>query len=177
MIQGYCGFAEILDKVNSGAKIQRLNQGYLANSLSDYQRRKTIAKTLLAVAIACSITMAPIAFGAYDSVLKAQSDTTGSLTVICTNGASTFVKLGQGLSTGGGSTDAVPVRRMTNGTNFLPYSLSTVVDQSVVWEMTTGVAHAGTGIATVLTVYGRIAAGVNVPAGTYAGTVVARVTF
>jgi len=129
------------------------------------------------IANACSISTAPIAFGAYDPVLKAQINTTGSVTVTCTNGASTFVKLGQGLNAGTGSTDAVPVRRMASAGNFLPYSLSTVVDQSVVWEMTTGVAHAGTGTATVLTVFGRIAAGVNVLAGTYADTVVARVTF
>lgn len=131
------------------------------------------------VANACSITTSPIAFGAYDSVLKAQVNTTGSVTVTCTDGASTFVKLGQGAvgNPGAGSTDAVPVRRMKSGANFLPYSLSTVVDQSVVWEMTTGVAHAGTGTATVLTVFGRIAAGENVPAGAYEDTVVARVTF
>ncbi len=129
------------------------------------------------IANACSITTAPIAFGAYDPVLKAQINTTGSVTVTCTNGASTFVKLGQGLHAGVGSTDAVPVRRMASAGNFMPYSLSTVVDQSVVWEMTTGVAHAGTGIATTLTIYGRIAAGVNALAGTYADTVVARVTF
>jgi spore coat protein U-like protein len=129
------------------------------------------------IANACSITTTPVAFGDYDSVAKTEINTTGSITVTCTNGASTFVKLGQGLHAGGASTNAVPVRQMASGGNFLPYSLSTLDTQAVVWEMTTGVAHAGTGIATVMTVYGRIAAGQNVPAGAYADTVVARVTF
>jgi spore coat protein U-like protein len=41
----------------------------------------------------------------------------------------------------------------------------------------TGVAHTGTGSATAITVYGQMAAGQNVPAGSYADTVVATVSF
>jgi spore coat protein U-like protein len=125
----------------------------------------------------CAISTAPIAFGTYDAVTKAEVNSTGSVTVTCTLGAATVVKLDQGQNTGTGSTLAVPVRRMISGANLLPYSLSTEASQATVWEGLTGVAHTGTGTATVLTVYGRIAAGQNVPAGTYADTVVATVTF
>lgn len=129
------------------------------------------------VANACSITTTPIDFGAYDPVLKNQIDATGAVNVTCTLGATTSVKLGQGANPGAGSTDAVPVRQMMSGANILPYHLSTGADQTVVWENTTGVSHTGTGNLTTLTVYGRIAANENVPAGTYADTVVATVTF
>lgn len=130
------------------------------------------------VANACSISTTPVAFGAYDSVLKAEVNQTGTVTVTCTLGAGTTVKLDQGTgSLTPTSTLAVPLRRMTSTPNFLPYTLSIDAGQVTVWEGLTGVVHTGTGTATVLTVYGRIAAGQNVPAGAYTDTVVATVTF
>jgi spore coat protein U-like protein len=143
---------------------------YAADATSSMAVGATVGST-------CAISTAPIAFGTYDAVTKAEINATGSVTVTCTLGAATVVKLNQGVNPTGPSTDAVPVRRMNSGANLLPYSLSTEATMATVWENTTGVAHTGTGTATMLTVYGRIAAGVNVPAGTYADTVVATVTF
>ena len=143
---------------------------YAADATSSMEVGATVSNS-------CAISTTPIAFGAYDAVTKAQVNATGSVTVTCTLGAATSVKLDQGLNIGGGSTLAVPVRQMASGANLLPYALSTETTMATVWEGLTGVAYTGTGVADVMTVYGRIDAGRNVPAGTYADTVVATVTF
>ncbi|PKN49800.1 MAG: protein U [Deltaproteobacteria bacterium HGW-Deltaproteobacteria-20] len=130
----------------------------------------------------CTIQATPIQFGNYDPIvvnLASPLDSTGAVTVTCTKGASAKIKLGQGENVGAGSTDAAPVRRMTDETNFLSYSLSSVAPGGTEWGNTdiTGVSHTGDGSETELTVHGRVAAGQNVPIGSYADTVVATVTF
>ena len=87
--------------------------------------------------------------------------------------------LGQGANPDGASSDAVPVRQMTDGTNFLTYFLFQETGRTTVWGNTalTGVAHTGTGTLTAITVFGRLGAGQNVPAGSYTDTVVATITF
>jgi spore coat protein U-like protein len=135
------------------------------------------------VAANCTISTAPVAFGAYDPV-SANATTvlngTGTVSVTCTNGATTTVTLGQGANAGGGSTAAAPARRLKDGgTDFLTYSLYSDTGRTTVWGDTagTGLAHTGTGTLTALTVYGAVDAGQNVPAGNYSDTVVATITF
>lgn len=131
----------------------------------------------------CSISTAPVAFGAYDPVSTNASTAlsgTGTVNVTCTNGASTTITLGQGSNAGTGSTDAAPARRLNDGgTNFLTYALFQDAGHATVWGNTagTGVANTGTGAQTAITVYGTVAAGQNVPSGNYSDTVVATVTF
>ena len=134
------------------------------------------------VTASCTITTSPLAFGSYDPVVTHAAsplEQTGGVTVTCTSGAATTVTLGQGLSADAGSTDAVPVRRMLSGADFLSYALYSDSGRTTAWGNTAGagVAHTGTGTATALTVYGRIPAAQNVPAGSYVDTVVATVTF
>jgi spore coat protein U-like protein len=61
----------------------------------------------------------------------------------------------------------------------LSYSLFQDSTRATVWgnDAATGVGHTGTGASSALTVYGSVGSGQNVPAGTYADTVVATVTF
>jgi spore coat protein U-like protein len=131
----------------------------------------------------CTITTAPVAFGAYDPVATNAStalDGSGTVNVTCTSGANTTVTLGQGVNADSGSSDAAPARRLSDGgTNFLTYSLFQDTGRSTIWGNTsgTGVANTGTGTQVALTVYGAVAAGQNVPAGSYSDTVVATVTF
>lgn len=134
------------------------------------------------VSASCSVSTTPLAFGAYDPVganAATPLDATGGVVVTCTNGASTTVTLGQGSNANTGSTDAAPLRRMASGGNYLSYMLYQNAGHTTVWGNTagTGLAHTGTGTATTVTVYGRIAAGQNVASGSYADTVVATVTF
>jgi spore coat protein U-like protein len=131
----------------------------------------------------CTIATTPVAFGAYDPISANASTAltgTGTVSVTCTSGASTKVTLGQGQNADTGSTDATPARRMTDGSSdFLTYSLYQDSGLSTVWGNTagTGVSHTGTGTLTALTVYGSVAGGQSVPAGSYSDTVVATITF
>lgn len=129
----------------------------------------------------CSITAGSLAFPNYDPVAAAQVDGSAALTVSCTKGASVALTLGEGAHAGTGSTPAAPVRRMADASsNFLGYTLYTDAGRSTVWGNTgaTGVSYTSTtSAANPVSVYGRIAASQDVPAGSYTDTVVATVTF
>ena len=130
----------------------------------------------------CTVTTSALSFGAYDPVnvnLSTPLLGSGTVSVRCTNGASATIELDQGANPASGSTGASPLRRLKSGSNFLSYSLFSDGARSVVWA--TGgpqsVAHTGTGLVTPLTVYGTVSAGQQVPAGSYADTVLVTVTF
>jgi spore coat protein U-like protein len=129
----------------------------------------------------CVITAGTLAFGSYDPIVaNASSPLPGStsLNVTCTSGANATVTLGQGSNADTDSTDAAPDRRMKAGSNYLKYSL-TQDGGSTTWGNTsgTGEAYPGIGTAQALTVYGSVAAGQNVPSGSYSDSVVATITF
>ena len=130
----------------------------------------------------CTISAGSLAFGTYDPVVaNASTALNGSatLTVTCTNGAAATLTLGQGSNANTGSTDTAPLRRMKTGTNFLSYSLYQDSGRSTTWGNTsaTGVSYTGTGSVGSVTVFAAVAAAQNVPAGSYADTVVATITF
>ncbi|BAY20616.1 hypothetical protein NIES2100_03580 [Calothrix sp. NIES-2100] len=131
----------------------------------------------------CTISTSALTFGAYDPVSANASSAltgTGSVTTACTSGASATITLGQGSNADTGSTDAAPLRMMSDGGgNNLSYGLYTDAGHSTAWGNTsgTGVAHTGTGTAAQITIYGSIAGGQNVPAGSYSDTVLATVSF
>jgi len=135
------------------------------------------------VSESCTISASPLAFGAYDPVVANRStdlDGTGSVTVTCTAGAPVAVRLDQGLNAGVGSSDAAPARQMAGSRGGeLSYALYSDTQRTQVWgnDDENAVTSEGTGGAVELTVYGRIPGGQNVPAGDYADTVVATVTF
>jgi spore coat protein U-like protein len=106
-------------------------------------------------------------------------DGTGTIATVCTNGSTAKITLGQGANADTGSTDTAPARRMTDGTNFLAYQLYSENTYTTVWGNTdpTGFSVTGTGATVNATVYGRVAQGQNVPAGSYTDTVVATITF
>ncbi len=131
----------------------------------------------------CTISASSLAFGNYDPVVTNASsnlDAAGTLNISCTSGSGATVTLGQGTSPAGGSTDAAPLRRMSNGASgYLSYGLYQDIPRTVLWGNTagTGEAYTGTGTGGSMTVYGRVAAGQSVPVGSYSDTVVATVTF
>ncbi|WPB59319.1 spore coat U domain-containing protein [Xylophilus sp. GOD-11R] len=134
------------------------------------------------VPVGCTITTTAVTFGNYEpqgTNAGNPADAQGAVNVTCTNGSTTQVILGQGSHADDGSTNGLPLRRMTNGTNFLSYGLFTDSAHAAIWtnESTGGVTHNGTGTPAELTVYGRIPAGQNVPAGNYTDTVQATVVF
>lgn len=131
----------------------------------------------------CTISTAPLAFGAYDPIVANAAgalDGTGTVTTTCTNGSAATVTLGQGANADTGSTDAIPLRRMNDGgTNYLSYFLYSDSGRTTVFGNTdvTGKGETGTGGTVNTTVYGRVTGGQNKPAGNYTDTVVATVTF
>ncbi len=135
------------------------------------------------VTVNCTIASTALAFGDYDSIVANSTtdlDGTGAVTVTCTNGSAVAITLGQGADPDASSTDAAPLRRLLNGTtNYLSYSLFSDSGRTTVWgnDATVDKETTGTGAAEEHTVYGRVDAGQNQPAGAYADTVVATVTF
>lgn len=134
------------------------------------------------VSAVCTISAAPMSFGAYDpivanasSALTAQSD----ITVQCTDGAAASIVLGLGQNSDAG-TDDDPKRRMSDGgTELLSYGLFSDAGHSVIWgnSSNSDVEHTGTGAAAQLSVFGSIPGGQNVKAGSYSDTVLATINF
>ena len=130
------------------------------------------------VAKNCIITTTAVAFGSYDPIVANAAsplDGTGTVVVTCTKGAGTRIDLGLGGNASGS------VRRMLGGTDFLTYELYSDSGRTTVWGSG---AVAGLTIPTApskaartYTVYGRVAAGQDVGAASYADTVVATINF
>ena len=69
------------------------------------------------------------------------------------------------------------LRRLANGTNYLPYQLYKQ-DGSTVWSSASPVSYTSTSKAQApLTLVGKIPAGADIPAGSYSDTVVATINF
>ena len=127
----------------------------------------------------CTITTAPVNFGAYDPVAAnatAALDGIGTVTVTCTKGAPAKV----GLSTGTNAQGTT--RRMTGGTDaFLTYELYQDTGRAIVWGDTADTALDVTAAPDrnprVFTVYGRVASAQDATVGTYTDTVLATVNF
>jgi spore coat protein U-like protein len=130
----------------------------------------------------CTISSTALAFAGYNAALNASTPVgaNATLTVTCTSGFATTVTLDEGDNAGAGSAPATPVRRMTDGTNFLNYTLNQDSQGgSVVWGDSAGTdaATTGTGAGVAMTVFGQMPAGQNPPAGVYGDVVVATVLF
>jgi len=130
------------------------------------------------VAKNCSITTTAVAFGSYDPIVANAStplDGTGTVVVTCTKGAGTRIDLDLGSNAAGS------VRRMLGGTDLLTYELYTDSGHSTVWGAGAGagqtIAAAPNKNPRTFTVYGRVPAGQDVGAASYADTVVATINF
>ncbi len=90
----------------------------------------------------------------------------------CTKGSTGVVSLDNGLNFSGGA------RRMKTGTNFLTYEMYNDSGRTTVWNASNTVSYtAASKASTGLTLYGRVAAGQDVPVGSYSDTVIATITF
>jgi spore coat protein U-like protein len=130
------------------------------------------------VANNCTISTSTVAFGAYDPVVTNASSPlagSGGVTIACTKSATATIGLGLG------SNPNATTRRMANGSNYLTYELYKESGHTNVWG-NSGVdlytpAAAPSFAPRTFTVYGEVAAGQDVPAGSYSDTVVATVNF
>jgi len=132
------------------------------------------------VASNCTISANAVAFPSYDPIsthaTSPDDSNSGSVVIACTKGTSANIGLGLG-SNASGST-----RRMKDsGTNLITYELYSDSGRATVWGNASG-SWLSAGLAPdknprTFTVYGRIPAAQDVPAGTYNDTVVATVNF
>jgi spore coat protein U-like protein len=109
-------------------------------------------------------------------VLTANVDSTSTLAVQCTN--TTAYNIGLDAGTGTGAT--VAVRKLTNGSKTINYSLYTTSGRTVVWGNTVGtdtVAGTGNGASQTYTVYGRVPAQTTPAPAAYTDTITVTVTY
>lgn len=137
----------------------------------------------------CNATATGVAFGAYDPLVTTSDDSTGTITVTCTNtgGGGTTVNYSIALSTGVSGTYSQ--RYMSAGTPKLNYNLYRDSARSLVWgngsggtSLITGSLTVGNGVgngtkSATYTVYGRAPAQQNAAPGTYADSIVITLTF
>ena len=122
----------------------------------------------------CQVSTSGLNFGNYDVFSTLNDDSTGTITVNCTNGTPYAISL----SSGSGSFTS---RTMTSGAKILAYNLFLDATHLTIWgdgSAGTGTLHGtGNGNNTTSTVYGRIPAGQNASVGTYSDIVTVTVTF
>jgi spore coat protein U domain-containing protein, fimbrial subunit CupE1/2/3/6 len=127
------------------------------------------------VAANCTISAGALAFGSYDPVVAnaaANLDQTSTITVACTKGSTAAVSLDNGANASGST------RRMKAGANYLTYEMYNDSGRTTVWNTSNTVSYtAASKAASALTLYGRVAAGQDIPTGSYSDTVVATITF
>jgi len=128
------------------------------------------------------VTATAVNFGTYNPLSSVANDSTGTVRVVCTLTVALPGSFTVDLSTGGSGSYAA--RKLRNGTSNLLYNLYTDTTHTQVWGNGTGgsveVSRTFSGLLAIdrsLTIYGRIAAGQNVPAGTYNDTILVTVTY
>jgi len=131
---------------------------------------------------ACTVSSAGVAFGAYDPLSGTPDDSIGTVSSTCT-----ILDPAPEVEIGAGNSGTFTTRRMSNGGSNLNYNLYTNAGRTIVW----GNGSGGTGTVTMsggtpvlffwrtysATIYGRIPAGQNVTAGSYADTLIIQVNF
>lgn len=138
-----------------------------AQATTELQIRATVAST-------CDVSVlggSALDFGTIASTAT-NSEATAQFQVTCTNGTPYNVALDLGDNDDGSS------RRMISGSNYLPYGLYRSVGTSQPWTDQLSQVYSGTGTGSnqSIPVYGHLPSA-NVPAGAYADTVTATLTY
>lgn len=129
------------------------------------------------VMAACTISTTAVSFGAYNVFSGSALDSTGSVIFNCDRRSNITIALDQG-----GAPSFNP-RRMLKSGEALNYNLYLDAARTTIWGDGTGgtqvYANANTprNQNVTVTIYGRIPAGQDVTAGSYANTVTATVNF
>ena len=159
--------------------------GAMGLSATSYAATTTGSMAVTAeVAMSCAITTGEMAFGTYDPTSTTALDATATITSTCTSGGATIMTMGKGSNYLPTSTDAIPLRRMSDGAagdfpQMLDYHLYSDSAGGTVWGNTaeTGKAITADGSAQNFTAYGRIPAEQTVGAGTFTDSVAVTLTY
>jgi spore coat protein U-like protein len=129
------------------------------------------------ISATCAVNSASMGFGTYNPTLNANFDTTGTISVSCTNATSYNIGLGTGTGTGATTTNRV----MMSGSDTISYRIYSDLGRTQNWGNTVGtntVAGTGTGFMQSFTAYGRITSGQTAARpGSYSDTVTVTVTY
>ncbi|MDD9937443.1 MAG: spore coat U domain-containing protein [Myxococcales bacterium] len=134
-----------------------------------------------AVSDACVLGTAPMALGTYAArTIHAASplDFAGTITLDCVAGTSARLSLDDGQNPAAGSTDAAPLRRMSDGSEHIDYNLYSDAARTSVWG--TGAAGEPAPVNTfpsALSIYGRVPPGQATSPGNYTDTVLLTASF
>jgi spore coat protein U-like protein len=126
----------------------------------------------------CTVSTTALAFGNVNTISGSNVDSTGSLSIVCTNGTAWAASAGIGAGSGASYAN----RKLTSGANLLNYNIYTTTGRTIVWGDGSGgtqtIPGTGTGTTQSVTVYGRVNSGqTSVPVGAYADTVAVTVTY
>jgi spore coat protein U-like protein len=137
----------------------------------------------------CSVSTTGVAFGTYDPLSAAPTDSTGNVTIVCSYVSGTTTRLVYSVSLSPGGSGRYSQRRMRAGAPVLNYNLFIDGARSTVWGDGDGGSGVATGSATVgpgvgngrredaRTIYGRIPAQQDVLSGDYADAIVVTLEF
>ncbi|MDB2564247.1 spore coat U domain-containing protein [Amylibacter sp.] len=128
---------------------------------------------------ACTLTTTDLDFGEYVTTAETVTTAQSKITHTCTAGTSGTIKISQGSTSNGDSTDALPLREMMNDSvNPLAYTIS-AIPSGVSWGNTTdeGTDFDSDGSATEVDVFGEIATGLPVFAGAYTDTLTVTIQY
>lgn len=145
---------------------------HAATATTNFQVNITITNACDAASLAAT----DVNFGSH-SFLDSNIVASSNLSVKCTTGAAYKIALNAGANAS--APGDTTTRRMTDGTNFVPYNLFSDSAYSASWgdtDATGQVAATGTGAVQTFPIYGKALPG-NVPAGNYSDTVQATVTY
>ncbi|HEY9816722.1 MAG TPA: spore coat U domain-containing protein [Candidatus Obscuribacterales bacterium] len=162
------------------------------------RRSATSSLTLFAAAISlllmaplahslasCSVSASGVAFGNYLYTAASPTDSTGNVQVSCSLLDLVSVLVSYEIILSEGNSGAYTPRQLTSGANVLSYNLYTDPAYTLIW----GDAGSGTttvsdgyllGLLTVVrdySVYGRLPASQNTPAGSYSDTIIVTVSY
>ncbi len=150
--------------------------GLFAAAPASAQTATTTFPVTATVLTSCSVTANPLAFGNYNPTSATALDATTTMSVLCTVGTSFTVGLNAGTAAGA----TVTTRQMSNGTSRLNYALYQEAARTTNWGNTPATSPApitAPVAASTLTVYGRVPALQNVPAGSYTDTITVTVSY
>lgn len=146
-------------------------------------------------AASCSVSATGVAFGAYNHLSGSPLDSTGTVTVQCTGGGLLSAKnVSYTIQLNAGSSGSFSPRKLASGANLLDYNLYRNSARTTIWGNGSGGTSTVGGSFTLgncvlfllcsdetesrnHTVYGRIPASQNVPAGSYSDTITVTVNY
>ena len=148
----------------------------LATATAYAQTATTTFQVTATVSSGCVISATNHDFGVYTTSSPTDNiNGSNTLTATCTLALPYTLGLDAGIGTG--ATAVARKMTHTNGTDMLEYSLYQAADRLAVLSDVLTLSGVGTGLAIDHTAFGKIPANQNVPAGNYADTVTATISF